>query len=147
MSASKHRLYFLLQRTAHGLKTRADAALSEAGGMTTAQSAVMSIVAKEGPVSQAYLASTLKQRESAMTSMVDRLMKAGYLDRERSPSDGRAWLLKATPYGRDALRAIRGPFQSINAILDESFEEADMNALAAGLTQVLDRLDRDKAES
>jgi len=36
MSASEHRLYFLLQRVAHRSKKRADGALKDSAGLTTA---------------------------------------------------------------------------------------------------------------
>ncbi|WOR15091.1 MarR family transcriptional regulator [Hyphomonas sp. FCG-A18] len=144
MSASKHRLYFLLQRAAHVLKKEADAALSEAGGMTTSQAAVLAILRSEGPSTQRFLADKLQQRESAITTMADRLLKAGYVTRARSPTDGRAWLLAMTETGHDALEAIREPFQAINAELDQAFPNKDMDTLARGLTQIIDQLNKSK---
>ncbi len=140
MSASQYRLYFLLQRTAHALKKEADASLAEAGGVTTAQAAVIGILVNEGPVSQKFLADRLMQRESAITTMADRLIKAGYVLRERSPTDGRAWILQATPAGREALHAIRAPFQAINTRLDTAFEDVDTEKLASGLRKLLEDL-------
>jgi len=140
MSASKHRLYFLIQRAAHVLKKEADAALSEAGGMTTSQAAVLAILLSEGAVTQRFIANKLQQRESAITAMADRLLKAGYITRQRSPHDGRAWLLTLTDEGHHALEAIREPFQSINAELDAAFPGEEMDALAKGLTHIIDEL-------
>jgi DNA-binding MarR family transcriptional regulator len=144
MSASKHRLYFLLQRAAHVLKKEADAALSEAGGMTTSQAAVLAILRSEGPSTQRFLADKLQQRESAITTMADRLLKAGYVTRARAPSDGRAWLLTMTDTGHTALDAIRAPFQAINAELDAAFSGEDMTKLAKGLAQIIDQLSKSK---
>ena len=138
MSASKHRLYFLIQRAAHVLKKEADAALSEAGGMTTSQAAVLAILLSEGAVTQRFIANKLQQRESAVTAMADRLLKAGYITRQRSPNDGRAWLLTLTDDGHHALEAIREPFQSINAELDAAFPGEEMDALAKGLKHIID---------
>ncbi|MEO0439502.1 MAG: MarR family transcriptional regulator [Pseudomonadota bacterium] len=140
MSAKDHKLYFLLQRVAHRLKKEADAALLESGGMSTAQAAVMTIIAEEDGVSQKYLAQRLMQRESAITTMANRLLKAGYITRTRSDTDARAWVLKPAPAGMEALRSIRSPFGKINNILDEAFEDADLDQLARGLEQVLDQL-------
>ena len=138
MSASKHRLYFLIQRAAHVLKKEADAALSEAGGMTTSQAAVLAILLSEGAVTQRFIANKLQQRESAVTAMADRLLKAGYITRQRSPNDGRAWLLTLTDEGHHALEAIREPFQGINAQLDAAFPDEDMDTLAKGLKHIID---------
>lgn len=140
MSAKDHKLYFLLQRVAHSLKKEADAALLESGGMSTAQAAVMTIIAEHDGVSQKYLAERLMQRESAITTMANRLLKAGYITRTRSDTDARAWVLKSAPAGMAALRAIRSPFGKINAVLDEAFEDADLDQLARSLERVLDKL-------
>lgn len=145
MSASDHRLYFLLQRTAHALKTRADSALAEAGGLTTAQAAALIIVASDGPVSQKAIAEKLMQRESAVTTMVDRLMKAGYVARKRSPADARAWLLEATPTGLAALDEAQAPFAEINALLDDAFADCGIPAVAGALEDLLVRLSVSKA--
>ncbi|MEM9375178.1 MAG: MarR family winged helix-turn-helix transcriptional regulator [Pseudomonadota bacterium] len=143
MSASKHRIYFLLQRAAHRLKTEADAALSDAGGLTTAQAAMMSIVEREGPVTQKHIATTLLQRESAITTMAARLLKAGYITKVKSDADARAWSLEATAEGRTALENMRAPFDRINAKLDTLFSEADITELAERLTQIIDSFSED----
>lgn len=143
MSASKHRIYFWLQRAAHRLKTEADSTLSEAGGLTTAQAAVMSIVAKDGPVTQKYIADTLSQRESAIAAMAKRLLKAGYISKVRSDTDARAWSLEATASGLAAINRMRAPFNQINAKLDALFTEQELKQLAAYLQQVVDQFKRD----
>lgn len=63
MAASDQKLYFLLQVTANRLKKRADSALNEAAGLSTAQAAALSIVSAKGPVSQRYVADQLSQRK------------------------------------------------------------------------------------
>lgn len=142
MSASKHRLYFLLQRAAHVLKTEADAALRESAGLTTAQAAVMSIIVHERGATQRMIAQTLMQQESAVTAMVNRLIKAGYVTKARLPADRRVYALTATEEGHAALRAIRPAFQTINAVLDDAFDAEDVPRLADGLKSVLDHLGR-----
>lgn len=141
MSASKNRVYYLLQRAAHCLKTEADAALTEAGSLTTAQAAVMSIIAKDGPVTQRHVAETLSQRESAITAMGTRLLKAGYITKRRSPTDARAWELEATEAGRLAVTKMRQPFEDINAKLDAQIDGDKMRELATALAKVIEVFD------
>lgn len=141
MSASKNRIYFLLQRAAHRLKTEADAALGEVGGLTTAQAAVMSIITNDGPVTQKHIATTLSQRESAVTAMASRLLKAGYIIRSRSSSDARAWELKATAAGRQAMGQMQKPFDQINARLDECIPDKDIDKLAENLIKIIEEFD------
>lgn len=142
MSASEHRIYFLLQRVAHRLKTEADASLTAACGLTTSQAAALTVIAQSGPTSQKQVADTLAQRESAITTMAVRLLNAGYITRHVSPTDARAWELDVTDAGRTALAQASASFGHINDVLDASFTAAQMKSLATGLTEVLDTLRR-----
>ncbi|MEM6581760.1 MAG: MarR family transcriptional regulator [Pseudomonadota bacterium] len=142
MSASKHRLYFLLQRAAHRLKTEADASLTEVSGLTTAQSAVMTIIARRGPMTQKEVADTLSQRESAVTAMAGRLIKAGLVARERSSEDARAWQLTVTDEGTAALKQVKVAFDKINAEIDQRIPEKEMNQLADNLSAIIEAFDQ-----
>ncbi len=137
MSASKNRIYFLLQRAAHRLKTEADAVLAEACGLTTAQAAVMTIVAEDGPVTQKHVAVKLSQRESAITAMAARLVKAGFISKVRSETDSRAYALEITDAGRNALQETRAAFGTINAKLDADINSTEMDVLAGQLEKIL----------
>lgn len=138
MSATKTRIYFLLQRAAHRLKTEADAALMRDCGLTTAQSAVLTIIAEHGPVTQKYVAETLSQRESAITAMAGRLVNSGLITKSRSKTDSRAFELRVTEAGADALQITRTTFGAINAALDDKITGPDMAAFASNLETVLD---------
>ncbi|MEM6775427.1 MAG: MarR family transcriptional regulator [Pseudomonadota bacterium] len=138
MTASRTRIYFLLQRAAHRLKSCADAALLEAGGLSTAQAAVLTVIANNGPANQNFIARALSQRESAITAMGSRLKKAGYISKRRSRNDARAWELDLTDEGREALAQIRAPFDVINARLDRVFSEDELTMLAKMLEEVFE---------
>lgn len=140
MTASNQRLYFLLQRTAHSLKKEADARLKEAASITAAQAGVLVVLRSKGPLSQRQLADALKQRESAMTRMTERLIKAGYIHRKRSETDARAWILALSDEGRQALEKIEAPFTDINAMIDDAFGREGGAAFAAGLHLLLGSL-------
>ncbi len=139
MSAHRHRLIYLLHRTAHRLKTETDAAFMEAAHITTAQATAMEVIIQAGALSQRALAEALAQRESATTAMVERLLKAGYVTRRRDEADRRTWLLEATAAGKAARDRLKAPLRKINAELDAAFEDVDMEAMAAGLKQVIAR--------
>lgn len=138
MSASEHRIYFLLQRVAHQLKTQADASLGAACGLTTSQAAALTVIAQRGPTNQKEVAHALAQRESAITTMAQRLLNAGFISRERSPTDARAWELDVTDAGRDALERARSAFAPVNAVLDACFTSDQVATLANGLSKVLE---------
>lgn len=139
--ASQNRLYFLLQRTAHALKVRADTDLKETCGLTTAQIAALNLINERAPVAQNVIARELRQKESAITAMVKRLETRGLIKKKKSADDDRAWALEPTDKGRDALTAAAPAFQDINAILDDHVSATQAKALASALTQILATLE------
>jgi DNA-binding MarR family transcriptional regulator len=142
MSAKDQRLFFLLQTAAHRLKLVADAAMLDAGGLTTAQAAVMAIICGEEQVSQRQIASRLGQRESAVGAMAERLIKAGYITRTRSETDKRAWILEPTTAGRQALAAMGTAFAPVNALLDEAFPGEEAERLGVSLRRLIGLLEK-----
>lgn len=138
MSAHEERLYFLLQIAAHRLRTEADNALMNAAGLTTAQVAVLNLIASSKQVKQRDLAKRLKQNESAITAMIARLMKAGLVSRERSNSDARTWMLELTETGKSTLKRVAKPFADINARLDKALGKKNAAAMAKQLDAIAD---------
>ena len=130
MSASKHRLYHRLQLASHRLQKAADRAILAAAGITTAQAAVLSIVAAEGSASQRSVARKLGLNESAMTAMTSRLRHLGLLDRLPDEEDARAWSLRLSAEGRAALKRIEQPFRQINQRIEKALSAEEIAQLA-----------------
>lgn len=133
------RLYHRLQVAAHLLKKHADRLLLDAAGITTAQAAVLVVVAEDDP-NQRAVASRLRISEPAVTGMVERLTTAGLVERRRSDTDGRAWLLRLTTPGRDALAAARGAFTEVNELLSEAIGNDRVGQLDTDLADVIREL-------
>lgn len=136
MNASKLRLYHRLQVAAHAVRKAADRVVSEAAEVTTAQAAVLTIVAASQSVTQRDVATALRLNDSAVTAMVSRLVKLGLLDRMRSSADTRAWHLRLTSTGQAALRLARESFASINARVERELSQQELKQLV----ELLDRL-------
>ncbi len=139
--ASQSRLYFLLQRTAHALKVRADTDLKDASGLTTAQIAALNLIKERAPVAQNVIARELRQKESAITAMVKRLETHGLIKKKKSADDDRAWALEPTKKGIQALEAATPAFLEINALLDEHIPPSQAKTIALALTEILNSLD------
>jgi len=135
MNASKLRLYHRLQIAAHAVRKAADRLVSEAARITTAQAAVLTIVAAGENVTQRDVATALLLNESAVTAMASRLLKLGMLERVRSGTDSRAWCLRLSAAGQAALRASRASFASVNARIENELSQQEIKQLA-------DHLDR-----
>ncbi|MEQ8836120.1 MarR family winged helix-turn-helix transcriptional regulator [Haliea sp.] len=125
MSAHESRLYFQLQRTAALLKQVADNRLLSAAGITTAQAAVLNLVAVGGAVRQNKLAESLNQKESAVTQMVAKLGERGLISRQRASFDGRGWEVTLTDAGRSAVKKAAAAFEGVNTHLDELLSDTD----------------------
>jgi DNA-binding MarR family transcriptional regulator len=136
MSASKLRIYHRLQLAAHRLQKAADRELLAAGGVTTAQAAVLAIVAGAGATTQRDVARQLGLNESAVTAMTARLMRAGLMERKRDEADARAWRVTVTREGRAVLKRIEEPFGRINRTLDSVADGDDLTRLAGMLTRI-----------
>ena len=137
MSASDERLYFLLQTAAHLIKKRVDSDLVKSAGLTTAQAGVLTIIIDQEGTNHTYLARTLRQQKSAITTMAERLEKAGYITKKKSDSDKRSWELKVTKSGLKAYQRMRKPADRLNAIVDEVLKEKRVSALANDLRKLI----------
>ncbi len=136
MSASKNRIYHRLQIAAHRMQKAADRALLSAADITTAQAAVMTIVASDGPVTQRSVAKQLGINKSALTAMTNRLLSLGLLERNRDEVDGRAWQLELTKNGRDSLKKIERPFRQINETIETGLSAEDLVRLSDYLQRI-----------
>jgi DNA-binding MarR family transcriptional regulator len=140
MSASKSRLYHRLQLAAHRLQKSADRALLAAAEITTAQAAVLTLVAR-GAVTQREVATQLGLNESAVTAMAQRLLGMGLLERVRDEADARAWQLRLSGDGRTALKRIEQPFKAINQTIEAVLSPEEITHLADYLQRIASAID------
>lgn len=132
------RLFFLLQRAAHQVRTTADRRLLAVAGITTAQLGALFAVHDRPGLTQRELAHALGLRESAVTGLVGRLTTAGLLARRPHPSEHRAVVLELTDSGRDALRTARPEIDRCNAELRALLGEEGFTGTAGALGRLLD---------
>ncbi|MFF3462704.1 MarR family winged helix-turn-helix transcriptional regulator [Streptomyces sp. NPDC001984] len=114
---SDQRLFFLLQRAAHQLRTSADRRCLAAAGVTTPQLGALYAIRDRPGLTQAELAGTLGLRESAITGLVRRLTVAGLLAKAPHPREHRAVVLELTDAGQAALNAAQPEVDRFNAEL------------------------------
>jgi DNA-binding MarR family transcriptional regulator len=136
MSASRLRIYHRLQIAAHRVQKAADRVVLEAAGITTAQAAVLAVVAAEREATQRSVARQLGINESAITAMVARLMSMKLVERIRDRDDARSWRLRLTPEGRTGLKRIEAPFRGINERIEATIDARELELLAASLGRI-----------
>lgn len=127
------RLYFLLQRAAHRLRTTVDRRCLDTAGVTTAQLGALFAVHDRPGITQQQLARTLGLRESAVTALVGRLIGAGLLTKHAHPSEHRAVVLELTDRGTAALEAARPEIDRLNAELRALLGDRGFTETAAAL--------------
>jgi len=66
--------------------------------------AALTLIDAEGPASQQRLAGRIGVDRTTMVGLIDALEEKGLVSRRRDPNDRRAYVLEATPAGRDTLR-------------------------------------------
>ena len=115
MPEPDQRLFFLLQRAAHQLRTASDRRLLAVAGITTAQLGALFAVRDEPGITQQRLARALGLRESAVTGLVGRLTAAGLLVKRAHPREHRAVVLELTGDGAAALEAAQPEVDRFNA--------------------------------
>lgn len=140
MSEAKHRLYFLIYQVARQLKKQADEALLDSAGLTTSQAAALRIIVEEKGTTQRHVARTLDQQESAVGTMTKRLIKAGYITKQQSEQDRRAFVLRPTPDGIEAIENLLQAFVSVDELVGQALPEERVDALSEELLAILKSL-------
>jgi DNA-binding MarR family transcriptional regulator len=79
------------------------------------------------------VAASVALTTGAITALVDRLEKAGFVVRRAHPSDRRSLVLELTPTGVELVRGVEGGYA---AVFDEAFRGADL-AVAVRVVEAL----------
>lgn len=86
--------------------------LTKNSGLTVPQLLVMLSIHRQGKVSVSAIASDVHLSQATVTSVLDRLVRAGFVRRERSEGDKRIVYAILTPQGLDKLAQAPEPIQS-----------------------------------
>lgn len=126
---------FLLARAhvrAHAIFQAALAPL----GLTPKSFGALVVIAEQGPLSQAALGEITLIDRTTMVAVVDELQRAGFVERGVDDRDRRVHSLKATPAGKNALRAAEHLALQTEDELLADLTEAERKRLQALLTQI-----------
>ncbi|MBQ1543844.1 MarR family transcriptional regulator [Caulobacter sp. CCUG 60055] len=127
------RLYFLLASGQRRVQRWVEAEMARDGGLTAAQSGVLFVLAGSDGALIGEAAEAVDIAPSAMTGLVDRMERAGLVERRPDAADGRAQRLWLTDRGREALARTRAGVEALNRRLAEDFSEADLAVVSRWL--------------
>ncbi|OUN01030.1 MAG: hypothetical protein BAA02_14380 [Paenibacillaceae bacterium ZCTH02-B3] len=129
MDASREEQARRIQIALHHIKRSLDAATLKAAElpMTVPQMYMLYFIKQQDKCRLTQLADRFGVKPSAITVMVDRLEKAGYVRRFPDPDDRRSMLAGITPAGKEALeRAFRARNQVLIGYLSR-LEETEIS--------------------
>lgn len=138
------RLYSRLQIAAQLMRKVTDRQLVEAAGITAAQLGVLNRVGAAHELNQTSLARDLRLNDSAITAMVKRLIGLGMLEKTRSESDSRAWVLMLTAEGEAAIERANSQMLSINQKIDAEFGPGKLDDFVQKLNRLIELCDEEQ---
>ena len=102
-------------------------------GVTVAEAYTLTELTKENQLSQNELVQRLNLAKSSVSRLVDKLVKRGWITRERSSEDGRVWLLSLTEAGKNTAenlsQARQAKFAQVLAHIPQEEQKNVLHAL------------------
>jgi DNA-binding MarR family transcriptional regulator len=102
--------------------------LKEGVKVTLPQATVLFLLQEKDGRMLSEIGQVIGVDNSAVTGLADRMEKAGYVTREPSPGDRRAWHLHLTPKGRGEAQKASAVVGRVNAEVKAGISARDMNA-------------------
>tara|TARA_Y100001951_G_C11293253_1_gene273718 strand:- start:1380 stop:1802 length:423 start_codon:yes stop_codon:yes gene_type:complete len=104
--------------------------------MTSAHAAVLFILEKKDGEIAGNIAKKLDIVPSAVTSLVERMVKQGLVERRTSSSDGRANEVWLTDLGRQQLPRVKAITKQVQAKFSAGFSDEEMEVVSRWLNHV-----------
>ena len=95
----------------------------------------LAVIVERGPVAVGEIGRLVGLTRGAATTALDRVERAGYVRRIRSPNDRRGVLLEITLQGLEAAGAIWGPMAAAGEQLLAGYSTDHLNAVLRFLTE------------
>lgn len=137
MARDPHRLIGRIQQVAHSLRKKSDRLLLDSAGVTTAQAAILAVIAGDPGCPQRDIARRLRLGESAVVAAVGRLLGAGLVERRVNEQDPRAVALFLTAHGNETF----GRAQETYGVINSQVLEALGDEGRAQFAELLDAMD------
>src|SRR3990167_3500566 len=135
--------YTLLKAAQKRVERWVEAEAAQIEGVTSAQAGLVLYLGKSDGAAIGDAAEALDVAPSAMTGLVDRMTRAGLVERRPDPRDGRGQRLHLTDQGwaarNDAVRVLG----ELNARMGEDLSEADARTIARWLESVTTKLTKE----
>lgn len=137
--AVDRRLFLLLEIAARRMNRDADARLKKTAGVTTAQTAVLFLLARKGERRMGDIGETLSLNPPAVTGLVNRMEALGLVLKTASRTDKRSAVVSLTEKGRAVSDAADHVLRDLNLELEAWLGTDDADRLHDILTRLVTR--------
>lgn len=120
-------------------------AVAERVGLGPTDHKCMDLLRERGTMTGSDLAAITGLTTGAITGVVAKLERLGYLYREPDPHDGRKQILQPAPEGMRDIHAVFGPIREDVAAVLERFDTRQLTAIAEFLSRSTDLIYRHAA--
>lgn len=115
--------------------------LARAAGLTPVQIRVLQIVAETGTSTPKAISARMGVSQATMTTLIDRLVAKGLVERQRSESDRRQMNIFVTAAGREAIERAPDPLHDRYVAAFDALPDWEQAMLVAALERVAALLD------
>jgi len=123
--------------------TRHRAALASVLGLSESDVLALQHIARAGRLTSTQLAGRLRLSSGGVTALVQRLERAGELEREPHPGDRRSSLLRLSPAAERRLAEALAPLAARQDALTGALAEAERGRVAVLLDELADATERE----
>lgn len=109
-------------------------------GLSQIQARIIDALDRMGPVSQVALVREFGVTPTSMSTMMARLIEAGYITRRVDPAQTRSNIIELTPIGRALVRDVHQAWRDANQLIADTMGAEDAAQLAALTQRLRDRL-------
>src|SRR5262249_48606010 len=111
-------------------------------GLSQGEAHILAQLAVAAPATIAELHRGLAHKRSTLTSILDRLVKRGYITREVGQSDRRTFVIETTEAGKRVARRVYGPRRTLEDSASRHVSARDVRAFLAVLAVVEEQAHR-----
>lgn len=131
------RIFFLIVKAEQAIASFFRQELVKSGlKVTPGQTGVLYLLEKSDKMTMSELSLSLEMDNSAVTRIVDRLEKAGFVKRELNPDDRRAFYVMITAQGIDEIKKTKSTVRGMNKKIEAEFSEEELEVFRRNLVRI-----------
>lgn len=131
------RIFFLVVKAEQAVTSYFRQELNRAGlKITPGQTGILFLLEKKSPRNMSELSGLLEMDNSAVTRIVDRLEKGGFVKRELNLNDRREFLVTITDSGLEQIIGAKTAVRDLNRKMEKKFSREELDRFRHVLTDM-----------